>query len=33
LLWVEPLRVAHSPTKVVIESLPVFDGRSESDIS
>ncbi len=33
LLWVEPLRVAHSPTKVVVESLPVFDGRSESDIS
>lgn len=33
LLWVEPLRVAHPPTRVVVESLPVFDGRSESDIS
>ena len=33
LLWVEPLRVSHPPTKVVVESLPVFDGRSESDIS
>lgn len=33
LLWVEPLRVAHPAIDVMLDSLPVHDGRSESDIT
>ena len=33
LLWVEPLKVAHSTDTVVFETLPLHDGRSELDNS
>jgi len=33
LLWVEPLKVAHSTDTVVFETLPLYDGRSELDNS
>ena len=33
LLWVQPLKVAHSTKQVALTSLPLHDGRSELDIS
>ncbi|MGB1587306.1 MAG: hypothetical protein ACPHJD_00660 [Poseidonia sp.] len=33
LLWVEPLRVAHPSSSVLVEPLPLHDGRSELDIT
>ena len=33
LLWVQPLKVAHSATYIPLEVLPLHDGRSELDMS
>lgn len=33
LLWVQPLKVAHSPQRSLLEHLPLHDGRSELDLT
>ena len=33
LLWVQPLKVAHSPQSTPLEHLPLHDGRSELDLT
>lgn len=33
LLWVQPLKVAHSAKRTILEHLPLHDGRSELDLT
>ena len=33
LLWVQPLKVAHSAKRTMLEHLPLHDGRSELDLT
>jgi len=33
LLWVQPLKVAHSTQDVALTNLPLHDGRSELDMT